>query len=145
MESGGGGPAKRRAIAKRQAEALVPVHCQRFFRTNKHFRYFEVLSHDNKERNARIEPNRSLESIVLEELGVLENQQEGKASAYLVQVMFNEVPRENRFVNGKPVSSDEIWINSVIRAGRTDEQKTAMCRRLTEECATICGVDKSFV
>ena len=70
---------------------------------------------------------------------------EGKAPAYLVQVIFNEVPPENRFINGRPVTRDEIWINGVIRAGRTDEQKTTMAQRMVNECAAACGIDESFV
>ena len=71
--------------------------------------------------------------------------EEGKAPAYLVQVIFNEVAPENHFINGRTVSSDEVWINGVIRAGRTDEQKTAMAERMVKECASACGVDKSYI
>lgn len=74
--AGGGGPAKRRAIARRQAEALAPVHCQRFFRANKHSRYFEVLSHDAERQEGQVAPSQSLESMVLEELGMLEDRQQ---------------------------------------------------------------------
>ena len=71
--------------------------------------------------------------------------EEGKAPAYLVQAIFHEVAPENHFINGRPVSTEEIWINGVIRAGRTDEQKTAMATRMVKECAAACGIDESYM
>lgn len=71
--------------------------------------------------------------------------EEGKAPAYLVHVLFNEVDPSNRFINRRPVSEDDIWIHGHIRPGRTDEQKAAMATRMTEACASGFGVDRSFV
>ena len=73
---GGGGPTKQREIAKRRAEAVAPVHCQRFFRANKYSQYFEVSMCNVEQRKEQVEPDRSLESIVLEELDVLESRQQ---------------------------------------------------------------------
>lgn len=71
--------------------------------------------------------------------------EEGKAPAYLVHVLFNEIEPSNRFINRRPVSEDDIWIHGHIRAGRTEEQKATMATRMTDECARVMEVDKSFV
>ena len=71
--------------------------------------------------------------------------EEGKAPAHLVHVVFSEVAPSNRFINRRPVSADDVWIHGHIRPGRTSEQKSAMARRMTSECAEGLGMDKSYV
>lgn len=71
--------------------------------------------------------------------------EEGKAPAYLVHVVFNEVAPSNRFINRRPVSSSDVWIHGHIRAGRTNEQKAGMAVRMMRECAEGLGIDSSYV
>lgn len=71
--------------------------------------------------------------------------EEGKAPAYLVHVLFNEVAPSNRFINRREVSADDVWIHGHIRAGRTNEQKAAMAMRMTSECAAGLKLDRSYV
>lgn len=94
-----------------------------------------------------IAPNRfssAQKSAVVEAITNIHSK-EGKAPAYLVHVLFNEIEPSNRFINRRQVSSDDVWIHGHIRAGRTDEQKAAMAVRMTAECAEGFGLDKSYV
>ena len=94
-----------------------------------------------------VAPNRfsdTQKSAVVDALTRIHSE-EGKAPAYLVHVLFDEVSPSNRFINRRQVSADDIWIHGHIRAGRTDEQKAAMATRMTAECAKAFGVEDSFV
>ena len=97
--------------------------------------------------NCHVAPGRLSSSQKAEVVKALSqiHSEEGKAPAYLVQVIFTDLAPENHFINGRTVSSEEIWINGVIRAGRTDDQKTAMAQRMVKEVAEICGIDKSYI
>ncbi len=71
--------------------------------------------------------------------------QEGRAPEYLVQVIFNELSAGNHFINKRPVPADQMWVNGIIRAGRSDAQKTAMVTRIMNECSEAMRVDPSYV
>ncbi|KAK5170959.1 uncharacterized protein LTR77_004103 [Saxophila tyrrhenica] len=69
----------------------------------------------------------------------------GNVPQYLVQVVFNELAPGNHFINKRLVPKDQLWVNGLIRAGRSDAQKTAMVKRIMSECSEAMGVDPSFV
>jgi hypothetical protein len=72
---------KSRTIQQRQADACVPVHCQRFFHHGKHAGYFAVLHTSNLESNSDQQerqteaPTGLLTDAVLRSLAVLEERQ----------------------------------------------------------------------
>lgn len=72
--------------------------------------------------------------------------EETQTSHLPVQVLFNELPGKNKnnyFINETTVSADQVWIRGDIRPGRTDEQKTAMVRRIVDRASEACGIERS--
>lgn len=69
----------------------------------------------------------------------------GNVPQYLVQVIFNELQSGNHFINKRPVPAQQIWVNGLIRAGRTEEQKDAIALRIMNECAAALAIDSSYV
>jgi len=61
------------------------------------------------------------------------------APPYFVQVVIEEKKPTQRFLGGMRVSG-QIWIRGDIRAGRTEEKRNAMMRRMMEEVGRITGV-----
>ena len=76
----------------------------------------------------RSEIAKSIAAVHAEETG---------APAYLVQVIFQEVPLHSYYVGGKAAPVGRIWIRGDIRAGRTEAVKRRLIERLMEEtCRT---------
>ena len=75
----------------------------------------------------------------------IHSQEGGNVPEYLVQVIFHTLPPGDHFINKSLVPKDQIWINGIIRGGRSDAQKTAMVTRMMNECAEAIGVDRSYV
>ncbi|MDR1832346.1 MAG: tautomerase family protein [Fusobacteriaceae bacterium] len=65
------------------------------------------------------------------------------AFPYYVQVIFHEIPDENRYVGGKPYG-DHMWIRGDVRK-RTPEQNRALMLELTERISAVCDFRKSDV
>lgn len=63
-----------------------------------------------------------------------------RAPRYFVQVVFTDLEPRTIYLAGHPVEAGHVWIRADIRAGRTDEQKREMLRRLTTEVGEILGV-----
>lgn len=93
-------------------------------------------------------PNRlsmGVKQSIVDALTRIHSEEGGGVPQYLVQVMFNEVLPENRYINKKQVPNDQVWIRGDIRGGRTDAQKTAMAERMMLETAEAIGIDRSYV
>ena len=96
----------------------------------------------------------------------LVHHEEADVPAYLVQVIFHELPpttatntttttkdhqpasssnHHYHYINRRPVSLDQIWIRGDIRTGRTDAQKTHMVERMLESCSRAAGIDPSYL
>ena len=89
--------------------------------------------------------NADQKTEIVKRLSKVHSQEGGGVPEYLVQVIFNELEPGNHFINKRPVSEDQIWIRGDIRAGRTDEQKTAMAEGMMAECSEAVGIDRSFL
>lgn len=67
------------------------------------------------------------------------------APAYLVQVIFKEVPASDYFVGGKPLKFDSVLIQGLIRDGHGDETKTQLITEMMHAVAAIGETDRSAV
>ena len=63
--------------------------------------------------------------------------EEAKAPAYLVQVIFHDLPTGNHWIAGALAPTGQIWVRGDIRAGRTEEQKARMLERILADIAGI--------
>lgn len=79
---------------------------------------------------------RSITAIHHEETG---------APRYLVQVIFNDVAPGGHYIAGRSAPADQIWVRADIRAGRTDEQKSRMLRRLVRDVSKGSGAAEERV
>lgn len=59
---------------------------------------------------------------------------------YFVQVIFTELDPGAVFLAGQPAPEGHLWIRADIRAGRTEEQKTELLRRIVAEVSGITGI-----
>jgi len=73
------------------------------------------------------------------------HQVEATAPRYFVQVIFHKVESGSIFIGGEAASPDHIWVRADIRAGRTNEQKARMLRRIMRETSEILGVSEQAV
>jgi phenylpyruvate tautomerase PptA (4-oxalocrotonate tautomerase family) len=71
--------------------------------------------------------------------------EETGAPSYLVQVIFHDVAPDSHYVAGRPASADQIWVRGDIRAGRTNEQKSRMLRRIMQDVARASGAAEDAV
>ena len=71
--------------------------------------------------------------------------EETGAPRYFVQVIFHDVAAGSHFVAGRPVPADQIWVRGDIRAGRTDQQKTQMARRIMHDVSKASGAAEETV
>jgi phenylpyruvate tautomerase PptA (4-oxalocrotonate tautomerase family) len=67
------------------------------------------------------------------------------APRYLVQVVFADLDAGSLFLAGQPAPAAHVWIRADIRAGRTEEQKVELLRRITEEVGGILGLAAEHV
>ena len=59
---------------------------------------------------------------------------------YFVQVIFTELDSDSLFIAGRPMTTGHLWIRADIRAGRTEEQKTELLRRIVDDVSSITGI-----
>ena len=76
----------------------------------------------------RSEIARSITVIHAEETG---------APAYLVQVIFQEVPLHSHYVGGERAPVGRMWIRGDIRAGRTDPVKRRIIERIMHDTCSV--------
>ncbi len=67
------------------------------------------------------------------------------AATFFAQVIFQEITAGNYFVGGKPLSSDQIFINGQIRAGRSAIDRTRLLRGLHACVATAADAEATSV
>jgi phenylpyruvate tautomerase PptA (4-oxalocrotonate tautomerase family) len=67
------------------------------------------------------------------------------ANAYFAQVIFNELPRGNHFIGGKPVAEPQLFLHGQIRAGRTAAVKEKLILGLMDALTDATGLDKSHI
>jgi phenylpyruvate tautomerase PptA (4-oxalocrotonate tautomerase family) len=72
-------------------------------------------------------------------------QEETGDARYLVEVIFYDVASGNLFVGGEPAGPDQIWIRSDMRAGRTEEQKGRILRRIVQGVAQSANAPEEAV
>ena len=65
---------------------------------------------------------------------------EATAPRYFVQVIFYAVDSGSIFIGGKPASANHIWVNALIRSGRTKKQNANILQRIMQETAGILDV-----
>ncbi len=70
---------------------------------------------------------------------------EAKAPRYFVQVVFYTVEQGSIFLGGEPAPADHVWVNALIRSGRSKEQKAAILKRVMAETAEILSVSEQVV
>jgi phenylpyruvate tautomerase PptA (4-oxalocrotonate tautomerase family) len=70
---------------------------------------------------------------------------EATAPRYFVQVVFYTVGQGAMFIGGEPASADHVWVNALIRSGRTKEQKASILRRIMAETSEILGISDQAV
>ncbi|MGU3539328.1 tautomerase family protein [Methylobacterium sp. A54F] len=70
---------------------------------------------------------------------------EATAPRYFVQVIFQQVEPGAIFIGGEPASRDHVWVRADIRAGRTNEQKARMLRRIMRETSEILAISEQDV
>ena len=80
---------------------------------------------------------------IVKRITQIHSQEGGNVPEWLVQVIFKEVAPGNIWIN-KRKQDDQIWIRGDIRAGRSDDQKTKMAKRMMEECGAATGIEKSY-
>lgn len=61
------------------------------------------------------------------------------APRYFVQVVFHDLTPGAIYIAGQLAEPGHVWIRADIRAGRTDDQKKEMLRRITTEVGQIVG------
>jgi phenylpyruvate tautomerase PptA (4-oxalocrotonate tautomerase family) len=62
------------------------------------------------------------------------------APRYFVQVLFVGLAPDSLFLAGQAASDGHVWIRADIRAGRTEETKGKLLRRITTEVGAILGL-----
>jgi len=71
--------------------------------------------------------------------------EETGAPRYLVQVIFYDVAPGSHYIAGRPASANQIWVRGDIRSGRTNEQKTQLLRRITQDVGKASGAAEETV
>ena len=71
--------------------------------------------------------------------------EETGAPRYLVQVIFHELGPHSHYVAGQPAPADQMWVRGDIRAGRTNEQKSRMLRRIVQDVGRASGAAEDAV
>lgn len=66
---------------------------------------------------------------------------------YLVQVLFQDVNLGQIFIGGQPLADGQIWIRGDVRAGRTDQQRSALQTRIARDVGRVaaCSADELWV
>lgn len=67
------------------------------------------------------------------------------APSYFAQVVFSDIAPGNRFVGGKPLQHDLLFVHAHIRAGRSPEQKHDLLTQLTAAIAHAANAPRNAV
>lgn len=70
---------------------------------------------------------------------------EAAAPRYFVQVVFYGVEEGAMFIGGEAAGDDHVWVNALIRAGRTREQKAAILTGIMRETSAILEISEQSV
>lgn len=70
---------------------------------------------------------------------------EATAPRYFVQVVFYTVGEGAIFIGGEQASEHHVWVNALIRSGRSKEQKAKILQRIMRETSEILGVSEQAV
>ncbi|TXN00737.1 4-oxalocrotonate tautomerase [Methylobacterium sp. WL64] len=70
---------------------------------------------------------------------------EASAPRYFVQAVFYTAGEGGIFIGGEHASADHVWVNALIRAGRTREQKNRILTRIMVETAEILSISEQSV
>lgn len=70
---------------------------------------------------------------------------EAAAPRYFVQVVFYTAEQRSMYIGGAPAPDDHVWVNALIRAGRTREQKANILRRIMRETAEVLDISEQSV
>ena len=90
----------------------------------------------------RLTPDQKTE--IVRSITAIHHEETG-APRYFVQVIFDDVAPGSHFVAGRPAPADQIWVRGDIRAGRTDEQKAQMARRIMQDVSKASGAAEEAV
>jgi phenylpyruvate tautomerase PptA (4-oxalocrotonate tautomerase family) len=71
--------------------------------------------------------------------------QEAAAPRFFVQVLFYSIEAGSIFIGGDSASPEHVWVNALIRAGRSKEQKAAILTRIVGDVSRILGVSDMSV
>ena len=64
---------------------------------------------------------------------------------YLIQVVFYEIARGDRYVAGQPARDDLVWIRCDVREGRNEAQKAKLLHRVQRGVAKSANVSEEAV
>ena len=90
----------------------------------------------------RLTPDQKTE--IVRSITAIHHEETG-APRYFVKVIFDDVAPGSHFVAGRPAPADQIWVRGDIRAGRTDEQKAQMARRIMQDVSKASGAAEEAV
>jgi phenylpyruvate tautomerase PptA (4-oxalocrotonate tautomerase family) len=62
------------------------------------------------------------------------------APAYFAQVIFNEIAGGKHYIGGKAYRTPHLFVQGLIRAGRTAEAKAALIKTIAADVHAIAGV-----
>ncbi|MGF6760278.1 phenylpyruvate tautomerase PptA (4-oxalocrotonate tautomerase family) [Paraburkholderia sp. GAS33] len=65
--------------------------------------------------------------------------------AFLVQVIFNAIPKGSHFVGGKQLNADHIFVHGYTREGKTPDQKARMLESIVDTIAQAASVARRSV
>ena len=64
---------------------------------------------------------------------------------YLIEVIFFEVAKDDRYIAGKPAPPDLLWIRCDVREGRTPEMKARLFHRVQQGVARAANVPEEAI
>ena len=70
---------------------------------------------------------------------------EAAAPRYFVQVVFYTVDQKSMYIGGESADAEHVWVNALIRSGRSKEQKANILRRIMRETAEILNISEQSV
>ena len=83
----------------------------------------------------------SKKSTLAAEITRVHKEQTG-AQTFFAQVIFKDVPQGNHFVGGAPLTSDHVFVQGQIRAGRDAATKRALLEAMLNAVSTAASVKK---
>jgi phenylpyruvate tautomerase PptA (4-oxalocrotonate tautomerase family) len=64
---------------------------------------------------------------------------------YLIQVIFYEIAKDDRYIAGEPAQPDVVWIRCDVREGRNEEMKARLLHRVQQGVAKTANVPEEDV